>query len=38
VRLAFNYNGGFAYRHSGNEAQAQANFNKAKQLGYTGPQ
>jgi hypothetical protein len=31
------YKRGLAYRKLGNEAQAQADLNKAKQLGYTGP-
>jgi tetratricopeptide (TPR) repeat protein len=32
------YSRGLAYRKQGNEAQAQADFRKAKQLGYTGSQ
>jgi tetratricopeptide (TPR) repeat protein len=32
------YNRGLAYRQLGKDAQAQADFKKAKQLGYTVPQ
>jgi Flp pilus assembly protein TadD len=34
----FYFERGNAYRKLGKEAQAQADFDKAKQLGYTGPQ
>jgi tetratricopeptide (TPR) repeat protein len=43
IRLSQNYalayyNRGVTYRKQGKDAQAQADFDKAKQLGYTGPQ
>jgi tetratricopeptide (TPR) repeat protein len=31
------YERGLAFREWGNEGQAQRDFDKAKQLGYTGP-
>ena len=32
------YNRGLAYRNVGKQSKAQADFDKAKQLGYTGPE